>query len=101
VCRAVSSTWRLKSSHRRTQAGLCSQAQGVYRKIESEGCKAKLQAEAQANSRWPSALTTRQQNGEVSYETYGSDFLRGSVLRHAKVLRHGGVQKEAEDVGGD
>ena len=89
VCRVVSSTMRLESSHNRTQAGLCSRAQGVCCEAESEERKAKVQAEAKANQRWPSTLVTRHKNGEASYETYGSDLLRGSV------------QKEAENVDGD
>ena len=52
LCRAVSSTCRytrrrrVQSCHDGTQAESCSQAQGVRRETESEGRKAKLQAEA-------------------------------------------------------
>ena len=91
VCRAVTSTWRLKPSHNRTQAGLCSQAQGVYREIESEGRKANVQTETRVNQRWLSALTTRQQHGEVSYKTNGCSTLRGSVLK--------GLQNAGSDYG--
>jgi hypothetical protein len=80
---------RLKSSDNRTQAGLCSQAQGVCCEAKSEERKAKVQAEARANQRWPSISAIRHKNGEASYETYGSVILRGSVL------------KDAEDMGGD
>jgi hypothetical protein len=71
------------------EAGVCSRAQGVRRETESEGRKANVQAEAQANQRWPSTSTTRHENGEVSYETFGPSALRGSV------------QKGIGDVGGD
>lgn len=53
--------------------------------MESEGSKANVQTEARANQRWPSASTTRHENGEVSYGTFGSMLLRGIV------------QKELED----
>lgn len=95
VCRAVLSTWRLKSSHNRTQAGLCSRTQGVHCEMESEGREAKDRAEAKANQRWPSASTTRHKNGEVSYGIYGSVSLRGSVRKGTEGAggdygRHGG-----------
>ena len=45
VCHAVPSTWRFKSSHTRTHAGVCSQTQGVRREAESERRAANVQAE--------------------------------------------------------
>jgi len=48
-----------------------------------KGAKAKVQAEAQANRRWPSTSTTRHCFGEVSYGTFGPELLRGSVQKEA------------------
>jgi hypothetical protein len=55
----------------------------------------KSRLKQQANQRWLSASTIRQQNGEVSYITIGSVILRVYDLVEGSVL------KGAEDAGSD